>query len=231
MQGNIEKRATSASPAIQVTALRWAPPFAQGLVRDIRVRWALEEAGLPYCVRLIGRDDQNTDGYRALQPFGQVPVYEENEVVLFESGSIVHHIAERSDALMPRDAGGRARTLTWMFAALNSIEPAVTALIDVDIVNATADWAKPRRPVVLARVTDRLGALSRRLEGREYLEDRFTAADLLMTTVLRFLRHTTTVKETPNLEPYRLRCEARPGFQKALADQMRVFEENAPKVA
>jgi glutathione S-transferase len=216
---------------ITVTAFRWVPPFAQGLVRDLRVRWALEEAGLAYQAKLIGREDQGSDGsdaYRAQQPFGQVPVYEEDGLTLFESGSIVHHIAERSEVLMPKEPHGRARATTWLFAALNSIEPAVMNLVEVDIFNASAEWAKPRRPAVVAFLSQRLLSLSTCLNGREYLEDRFTAGDLVMTTVLRILRHTEILKETPNLEAYRLRCEARPAFQRALAAQTKPFAEGAP---
>lgn len=214
---------------IRVTALRWVPPFAQGVVRDLRVRWALEEAGLTYEQHLVDSADQRSAAYRAKQPFGQVPVFEEEGLVLFESGAIVHHLAERSEALMPRDPEGRARTLTWMFAALNSVEPAITALVEIDLFNADQEWAKVRRPAVLSRAQGRLLALSERLGDREYLEGRFSAGDLLMTTVLRFLRHGDLLAETPNLAAYRARCEARPAFARALDAQMAAFAENAPR--
>jgi glutathione S-transferase len=213
---------------IRITTLRSAPSFVHGLLRDFRVRWALEEAGLPYEVRLIGRDEQRSHPYRAQQPFGQVPVYEEDGLTLFESGAIVHHIAERSEVLMPKDAHGRARALTWMFAALNSIEPAILNLLEVDFFNPQAEWAKPRRPAVVAFLNGRLSSLSAWLAGRKYLEDRFTAGDLLMSAVLRIPRHTELVNETPHLEAYRLRCEARPAFQKAVADQMKVLTDGVP---
>jgi glutathione S-transferase len=213
---------------IQVTALRWAPPFAQGLVRDLRVRWALEEAGLSYEENLVGPDDQRSAAYRMRQPFGQVPVFEEDGLVLFESASIVHHIAERSEALMPRDPQGRARTLTWMFAALTSIEPVVSAVVEV-VMNADQEWAKLRRPAVLERARGRLAALSDWLGDREYLEGRFTAGDLLMTTTLRFLRHGDLLAEIPKLSAYRDRCEARPAFARALEAQMAPFAKNAPR--
>jgi glutathione S-transferase len=212
---------------IKVSAFRWVPPFAQGLVRDLRVRWALEEAGIPYEATLIGPEDQTSESYRQWQPFGQVPAYEEEGFPLFESGAIVFHIAERSEALMPSDPKGRARTLTWMFAALNSIEPRVQQLGEIDLFNADQEWAKARRPAVIEALNKRLTALSEWLDGRDYLEERFTAGDLLMTTVLRFLRHTDLLSEIPPLEVYRLRCEARPAFQKALADQMSAFQANA----
>jgi glutathione S-transferase len=213
---------------ITVTGLKWAPPIVHGLVRDLRVRWALEEAGVPYEMRLVGPDDQKTERYRKLQPFGQIPVYEEDGLEIFESGAIVQHIAERSEALMPPDAQGRARATAWMFSAINSIEPAVSRMFEVDFAGPDADWAKARRPAVLAMTEKRLDDLSTWLGERAYLEDRFTAGDLLMTTVLRIVRHTELVKARKNLEAYRLRCEARPAFQRALAAHLKAFEENAP---
>ena len=211
-----------------VTAFRWVPPFAQGLVRDLRVRWALEEAGLRYEERLIGPEDQNSEAYRRLQPFGQVPVYEEEGLTLFESGAIVLHIAEASEGLMPSEPAARARAITWMFAALNSIEPHLQNLVLIDLFHTKEEWAKQQRPVVLQRVEKRLDELATWLDGREWLEDRFSAGDLLMASVLRIPRHTTLVTARPALEAYRLRCEARPAFQKALADQLAPFAKNAP---
>jgi glutathione S-transferase len=211
--------------ATRVSAFRWVPPFAQGLVRDLRVRWALEEAGLSYEPRLLGPGDQMSPDYRSLQPF--VPAYEEDGLALFESGAIVLHVAERSDALMPSDPGGRARTKTWIFAALNTVEPPIQKLAEIDLFHADEQWAKERRPAAVEAVKKRLADLSRWLDGRDYLEHRFTAGDLLMTTVLRILRHTDLVTQMPPLEAYRLRCEARPAFLKALADQMAPFAENA----
>jgi glutathione S-transferase len=213
---------------IRVSAFRWVPPFAQGLVRDLRVRWALEEAGLAYEARLLGPGDQASASYRRLQPFGQVPVFEDDGLELFESGAIVLHVAEQSQALMPADPAARARVTTWMFAALNSVEPPIQNLAEIDLFHAEAEWAKQRRPAVVERVQARLAALSECLSGRDYLVDRFTAADLLMTTVLRILRHTDLVAAQPALEAYRLRCEARPAFQRALADQLAPFAEHAP---
>ena len=217
---------------ITVSAFRWVPPFAQGLVRDLRVRWALEEAGLAYEERLIGAEDQASADYRRLQPFGQVPTYEESDgdakLELFESGAIVMHIAERSSALMPADPAARARVRTWMFAALNSIEPHIQNLAAIDLFYAKEDWAKQRRPGAVEMVEKRLDELTAWLDGRDCLEDRFTAADLMMTSVLRILRHTDLVADRPALDGYRLRCEARPAFQKALADQLAVFAANAP---
>lgn len=213
---------------IKLYAFRWVPPFAQGLVRDLRVRWALEEAGIPYEENLIGPEDQGSPSYRQLQPFGQVPAIEEEGLKLFESGAIVMHVAERSDALMPREPQGRARARAWMFAALDSIEPAVAGLSEMDLFCAEEEWAKLRRPAALLAVSTRLASLSDWLGDRAYLEGRFTAGDLLMTTVLRILRHTDLVAAMPKLEAYRQRCEARPAFRRALAAQMATFAKNAP---
>ncbi|WP_437728046.1 glutathione S-transferase family protein [Sorangium sp. So ce861] len=214
-------------PKITVCAFGWVPPFARGLVRDLRVRWALAEAGLTYEERLIGNEEQASGEYRRIQPFGQVPAYEEDGLVMFESGAIVLHIAERCEALMPSDPVGRARTKSWMFAALNTVEPQVQNLAEIDLFHPKEEWAQLRRPSAVKAVKSRLTKLSDWLGEREYLEDRFTAGDLLMTTVLRVLRHTELVAEIPALEAYRLRCEARPAFQKALAEHMAPFAKHA----
>ena len=215
---------------IRVSAFRWVPPFAQGLVRDLRVRWALEEAGLDYEENLIGPEEQKSASYRALQPFGQVPALEQDGLVLFESGAIVMHIGEHSDALMPRDEPARARVRSWMLAALNTIEPPIMMLVAVDMQPGGAPaGAKELRDSVVARIGGRLDSLATFLGDREHLvEGRFTAADLLMTTVLRILRHTDLVSQRPALEAYQQGNEARPAFQKALADQMAAFARHAP---
>jgi len=206
-----------------VSAFRWVPPFARGLVRDLRVRWALEEAGLSYEERMLGQGDQQSTSYRALQPFGQVPSYEEDGLALFESGAIVLHVAQKSEALLPADPVGRARATAWMFAALNSIEPWVQELASIDLFYAGQEWATLRRPSALDAVRRRLGQLSEALDGRDHLEDRFTAGDLLMTTVLQNTRQCDVLSEFPVLEAYRLRNESRPPFQKALAAQLAHF--------
>lgn len=210
---------------IRITAFRSVPPFAQGLVRDLRARWALEEAGLPYVVRLIGPSDQKSAEYRSLQPFGQVPVLEEDGLAMFESGAIVMHIAERSETLLPRDPKGRARATTWLFCALNTIEPAVDQLAEIDLFHPTEAWARQRRAGAEDEVRRRLAVLAARLREREYLEDRFTAGDLMMATVLRNLRHTTLVEGDPVLGAYLARCQARPAFERALAAQMEPFSQ------
>jgi len=209
---------------IQVTAFRWVPPFAQGSVRDIRVRWALEEAGLGYDDRLIGFEDQATPAYRARQPFGQVPAYSDGKVEMFESGAIVLWIAQNSDQLMPADDAGRAMVMTWLFAAMNSIEPCVAELATIDLFNADKDWARARRPEVEAFLRKRLGDLQTALGDRHWFaNDRFSAADILMTHVLRDLRHTDIVADYPALADYVARAEGRPAFRRALADQLKPF--------
>ena len=209
---------------ITVSAFKWVPPFAQGLVRDLRVRWALEEAGLPYEVKLIDASDQASTAYRACQPFGQVPIFEEDGLVLFESGAIVLHIGARSETLLPADPHARARATTWVFAALNTIEIMVQALAAIDLFHADEPWATLRRPAAESDVVRRLAELAVRLGDREYLDDRFTAGDLMMTTVLRILRHTDLLEREPSLKAYVARCEARPAFQRALRDQLAAFE-------
>jgi glutathione S-transferase len=212
---------------ITLSAFRWVPPFAQGLVRDLRVRWALEEAGIPYQEKLLGPGDQATAAYRALQPFGQVPAIEAGDLKLFESGAIVLHIAERSEALMPTDPNGRARTSAWVFAALNSVEPHVQSLTEIDLFHSREPWAALRRPMAEEAVQKRLAALEGWLGDRDYLEGRFTAGDLMMTSVLRILRHTGIVSDRPALKAYQGRCEARPAFLKAMADHLKPFEAKA----
>jgi glutathione S-transferase len=217
---------------IEITAFKWVPPFAQGLVRDLRLRWALEEAGLPYTEKLLAPGDQNSPENLAVQPFGQVPVLREGDLTLFESGAILMHLAGKTDVLLPADAAGRARVLCWMFAALNSVEPAVQNLTSIDIFCPAEEWAKLRRPGAEQFLRGRLKGLSNELGAREYLEGgRFTVADLLMTTVLRNLRHTRIVAEYPNLAALQARCEARPAFQRSLDKQLANFEKYAPQYA
>ncbi|MHA7633438.1 glutathione S-transferase family protein [Corallococcus sp. M7] len=216
---------------ITVSAFKWVPPFAQGVVRDLRVRWALEEAGLPYEARLIDPQIQKSADYRAQQPFGQVPVFQEDGLTLFESGAIVVHIALKSEALFPRDEAGRTRALTWVFAALNSVEIYVQQLAEIDLFAPDAPWAKLHRPDVEKQIHHRLGELATWLGSREYLEDRFTAGDLMMTTVLRILRHTDVLDAHPTLKAYKERCEARPAFQRALAAQMEAFQQHERREA
>lgn len=212
---------------ITLTAFKMVPPFARGLVRDLRVRWALEEAGLRYEVKLLEDGEKDGADYRAWQPFGQVPAYEENGLKLFESGAIVLRIAERSENLLPGDPAARARAVEWLFAALNSIEPPVQSLVAIDLFYAGQDWAKLRRPDAEAMARKRLAELAAALGDGPFLDGpRFTAGDLMMATVLRILRHTELVEEA-GLADYLGRCESRPAFQRALAGQMAGFEPAA----
>jgi glutathione S-transferase len=210
---------------ITVSAFKWVPPFVQGLVRDLRVRWALEEAGLRYEVKLLADGEKEGAEYRAWQPFGQVPAYEENGLKLFESGAIVLRIAERSENLLPGDPAARARAIEWLFAALNTIEPPVQNLAGIDLFYSDQEWAKLRRPEAEAAVKKRLGELAGALGDKPFLDGaRFTAGDLMMATVLRLLRHGDLVSES-GLADYLARCETRSAFQRALAGQMGAFQE------
>ena len=211
--------------AIEISAFNWVPDFARGLVRDLRVRWALEEAGLPYRVRLLDAMTERPQDYFLEQPFGQVPIFVEGELHMFETGAILLHLGKRSDILLPKDEIGGPRATCWLIAALNSIEPMIFELINIDLFNRGEDWAKQRRPEAENKVRDRLKRVSDWLGNKEHLEGRFTVADLMMTTVLRNLRHTKLVAEHPNLAAYQARCEARPAFQRALAAQLDDFEE------
>jgi glutathione S-transferase len=213
---------------ITISAFKWVPDFAKGQVRDLRVRWALEEAGLPYTTRLLEQGDQDQPQYRALQPFGQVPIFEEDGLVLFESGAIVLHIGERSEALLPKDSGARARATQWLIAALNSIEPCIMNVAAIDLFHAGEEWAKLRRPGAVAFVERRLAALSRSLGDKPFLDgERFTAGDLMMTTVLRILSHTDMVSRESRLAAYLDRCTARAAFKRALAAQLQDFKRAA----
>ena len=209
---------------ITISAFKWVPESARGQVRDLRARWALEEAGLPYKTRLLEQGDQDRPEYRALQPFGQVPILEEEGAVLFESGAIVLYIGERSEALLPKDSRARARAVQWLIAALNSIEPFVMNVALIDLFYANEEWAKLRRPGAVAFVQRRLSALSRSLGDKPFLDgDRFTAGDLMMTTVLRILKHTDIVSSDKRLAEYVARCTSRPAFKRALDAQIGDF--------
>ena len=213
----------------EVFAFRWVPPFAQGYVRDLRIRWALEEAAIPYEVRLIGLDERGSPEYRALQPFGQVPAYREDGVVMFESGAVVLHLMEKSEALAPRDPAGRARAACWVVAALNSIEPSMLEFLGCeDGIKRGEAWAEARRPAALERLDQRLAGVSAWLGERAYLEDRFTGGDLMMTCVLRELLPSGVIGRFANLAALCARNEARPAFMRALEAQLATYRENAP---
>lgn len=213
---------------ITIFAFKWVPDFARGQVRDLRARWALEEAALPYKTHLLEQGDQDKPEYRALQPFGQVPVLQEDGLVLFESGAIVLHIGARSETLLPQDPGARARATQWLIAALNSIEPFVMNVAAIDLFYANEEWAKVRRPGAVELVQKRLAALSESLGGKPYLDgDRFTAGDLMMTTVLRILKHTDLVTSDARLAAYVERCTSRTAFKRALEAQLGDFRQAA----
>ena len=208
---------------ITVSAFAWVPDFARGQVRDLRVRWALEEAGLPYQTRLLEQGDQEKPEYRALQPFGQVPIFQEDGETLFESGAIVLHIGERSEALLPKDPQARARATQWLIAALNSIEPHLMNFALIEYFYADEEWAKLRREGALAFAQKRLDALAKSLGDKPHLDgDRFTAGDLMMSCVLRIVPALVT---DPRLTAYVERCTGRPAFQRALAAQLGDFRD------
>lgn len=216
---------------VRISAFRWVPDFARGQVRDLRVRWALEEAGIPYAVRKLDAMAERPSDYFAEQPWGQVPSYRDQEVQLFESGAIVLHIGEKSEALLPTDPEGRARATAWLIAALNSVEPSIIQLTLLDLFWKDQPWVKDARPNVVAFVEKRLDRLVDWLGDKEWLEDRFTAGDLMMVTVLRILDHTDLVTSRPVLAAYKERGIARPAFKAALAAQLVDFEERQPAMA
>jgi glutathione S-transferase len=202
---------------IRISAFKWVPEFAQGQVR-----------GLSYETRLLSQGEQDKPEYRALQPFGQVPILEEDGLVLFESGAIVLHIGERSEALLPRDPAARARATQWLISALNSIEPFMMNVAVIDVFYAQEQWAKQRRPGAVEFAQKRLASLSKSLGDKPFLDgDRFTAGDLMMATVLRILKHTDIVSRDPRLAAYLERCTSRPAFQRAFDAQISDFEKAA----
>ena len=200
-----------------ITSYSWSPDKGGGLVRDMRVRWALEEVGQPYDVRYLDWGEQKQPAHRALSPFGQVPTYEEDGLVLFESGAIVLHIAQKWPGLLPQDPAARSRAAEWMFAALNSVEPPVWELIVAKFIDGKEDWAAARLPSVMQRLRERLDELSVRLGDSEWLDGQFSAGDLLMVQVLRNVSRSGMLQDYPNLAAYVARGEARPAFGRALA--------------
>ena len=210
---------------ITITAFEWVPDFARGQVRDLRVRWALEEAGLPYRTRLLVQGEQDKPEYRALQPFGQVPILEEDGSVLFESGAILLHLGARSEVLLPKDEAARARATQWLVAAINSVEPALVNLFLIDQVFVKEEWAKLRRQGAFDFAKRRLTGLSNALGDKPYLDgERFTVGDLMMATVLRIPAYSDLVTADPRLGPYLARCTSRPAFKRALEGQLGDFK-------
>jgi len=204
-----------------ITTFQWVPPFARGQVRDIRVRWALEETGIAYQVALIA--DAKTPDHRRSQPFGQVPTYRDDTVALFESGAIVLHVARQAPGLLPDDPVARARVEQWVIAALNSVEPCVMELARADVFEADQLWTAARRPTVVAAVRTRLQDLAATLGDSAFLEGDFSAADLIMACVLRIVPREEILDDYPTLAAYLDRCTERPAFCKALADQLALY--------
>ena len=208
---------------ITITAFDRSPDRGNGLARDMRVRWALEEAGLPYEVRLVSFKTMKEPAHLALQPFGQIPTYEDGDLALFESGAIVFHIAERHAGLLPDDAAARARAIAWMFAALNTVEPPVFDRALARILERDEPWYEQRLRGLEDSIRKRLDGLSHRLGDAEWLEGAFSAGDLLMVTVLRRLQGSDLLAEFPNISAYVARGEARPAYKRAFAAQLAVF--------
>jgi glutathione S-transferase len=218
--------------SVTISAFGWVPQFAQGQVRDLRPRWALEEAGIPYAVRRLDAMAERPADYYEEQPFGQVPSYRDGTVQLFESGAIVLHVGQNCPALLPVDPAARAMATAWLIAALNSVEPFLMQLATIDIFNAGEEWAKLRRPGVVEMINARLSRLSNALGTKSYLDgEAFTAGDLMMTTVLRMTDGTGLLEAFPNLVAYKQRCMARPAFKAALAAQLADFETREPAPA
>ena len=210
---------------ITITAFERSPDGGKGLARDTRVRWALEEVGQPYEVRLVSFRAMRKPAHLALHPFGQIPTYEEGNLALFETGAIVFYIAEQHAGLMPEDANARVRAITWMFAALNTVEPPILDLVTARIFEANRSWSQERMPLVVERVRARLDQLSARLDDADWLDGAFSAGDLLMVSVLLRVRPSGILDEYPNLAAYVARGEARPAYQRAFAAQLAI---NAP---
>jgi glutathione S-transferase len=213
---------------ITITAFEQSPDRGQGLSRDVRVRWALEEVGQPYGVRLVSFKALKEGAHRARNPFGQIPTYEEGALVLFESGAIVLHIAERHAGLLPGDADARARAISWMFAAVNTIEPPILELANAKLAEGDKPWAAERLPLVAGRIRGRLDQLSERLDDDEWLDGAFSAGDLMMVAVLLRLKPSRIVDDYPNLVAYLARGTARPAYKRAFEAQLAVYTSSLP---
>jgi glutathione S-transferase len=210
-----------------ITAFRQSPDRGRGLARDMRVRWALEEAGQPYDVRLVSFEEMKQPAHLALHPFGQIPTWEEGDLVLFESGAIVFHLAQRHPGLLPMDPNARARAISWMFAALNTVEPPIVERSMATILERDETWFEQRLPAIDGRVRKRLGELSNHLGDAEWLDGVFSAGDLLMVSVLLRSKSSGLLDEYPNLSAYVARGEARPAYRRAFDAQLAVFINGA----
>jgi glutathione S-transferase len=218
----------SRTMTITITCFERSPDGGKGLARDTRVRWALEEAGLPYDVRPVSFQAMKEPAHLRLHPFGQIPTYEEGDLVLFETGAIVFHIAERHAGLLPEDADARARAITWMFAALSTVEPPILELVTVKFVEGDKPWSKERLPLVRDRIRSRLEQLAARLGDADWLDDAFSAGDLMMVSVLLRVRPSGILDEFPTLAAYVARGEARPAYQRAFAAQWATNNPGSP---
>jgi glutathione S-transferase len=211
-----------------ITAFAASPDRGQGLARDTRVRWALEEVGQPYEVRLLSFAEMKEPAHLALHPFGQIPTYEEGDLALFETGSIILHIADHHAGLLPDDANARAHAITWMFAAVNTVEPPILELSTARLLEGDKPWNKERVPLVEDRVRNRLKQLSARLGDADWLEGAFSAGDLMMVHVLQRLKRSGLLNGYPNLSGYVARAEARPAYKRAFDAQLAVFTGKPP---
>jgi glutathione S-transferase len=215
--------------SLTITAFAWVPPFAQGQVRDLRPRWACEEIGLDYAERLLDATTSRPDSYYREQPWGQVPVLNDDGIEIFESGAILLHLAQKDARLLPTEPQARARAVSWLFAALNSIEPLMFELTNINVFARDEEWAKLRKPGLYEFLAGRLDRLSAALGDKDYLEGSFTIGDLAMATVLRIADGTELVSDRPKLAAYQQRCLARPAFQRALDAQLAAFESHPPR--
>jgi glutathione S-transferase len=213
---------------ITITAFEHSPDGGKGLARDTRVRWALEETGQPYQVRLVSFHAMKEPAHLRLHPFGQIPTYEEGDLTLFESGAIVFHIAERHAGLLPDDADARARAITWMFAALNTVEPPILELVTAKFLEGDKPWSEARLPLIRDRIRARLQQLSHRLGDADWLDGAFSAGDLMMVSVLLRLKSSGILDEFANLAAYVARGEARPAYKRAFAAQLAINADGFP---
>jgi glutathione S-transferase len=214
--------------SITITAFERSPDGGKGLARDTRVRWTLEEAGQPYEVRLVSFRAMKEPPHLSLHPFGQIPTYEDGDLALFETGAIILHIAERHAGLLPSDANARARAITWMFAALNTVEPPILELSIAKFLEGDKPWSRERLPLIQDRIRNRLGQLSARLGDAEWLDGGFSAGDLMMVSVLLRLKLSGLLDEFPNLAAYVARGEARPAYKRAFAAQWAINADKPP---
>jgi glutathione S-transferase len=217
---------TPSETAPLITGFRWVPEFARGMVRDLRIRWAMEEIGRPYRTRLLDAMHPRDAEYRQWQPFGQVPAFDDGNVRLFESGAILLYLGEQDERLLPREPQARWNVVAWLIAALNSVEPMLMQIVNLDVFNADKPWAQQARPSAAEFAQERLNSVSEALGDRDWLAGDFSVADIMMVTVMRNVKHTDMLVQFPNLAAYRARGEARPAFERALAAQCTGFADH-----